>query len=75
MFSCTFLRYVGVVSGPINSFLAHPSWQPLSRLTFSMYLVAYVVQWLYIGAVYTPMYVNHLNQVSHRLIHYCTVLL
>ncbi|KAK4316219.1 hypothetical protein Pmani_012596 [Petrolisthes manimaculis] len=48
--------------GPINTFLSHPSWQPLSRLTFSMYLVAFMVQSLYVGVIYTPMYFNHLNQ-------------
>ncbi|XP_063604104.1 nose resistant to fluoxetine protein 6-like [Penaeus indicus] len=30
--------------GIVNDFLSHPTWQPLSRLTYSMYLVAIPVQ-------------------------------
>ncbi|XP_042869485.1 nose resistant to fluoxetine protein 6-like [Penaeus japonicus] len=49
--------------GPINTFLSHPSWQPLSRLTYSMYLTTIPVQLIYSGAVFMPVYLDHLNKI------------
>ncbi|XP_071543591.1 nose resistant to fluoxetine protein 6-like isoform X2 [Panulirus ornatus] len=49
--------------GLVNTILSYPSWQPLSRLTFSMYLVCLPIQVLYLGAMHTPFYTNHLNVI------------
>ncbi|KAG7164087.1 O-acyltransferase like protein-like [Homarus americanus] len=49
--------------GPINTFLSHPSWQPMSRLTFAMYLTCFPIQIIYPGLIYIPFYINHLNSV------------
>ncbi|KAK4321491.1 hypothetical protein Pmani_007687 [Petrolisthes manimaculis] len=48
-------------AGPINTFLSHPCWQPLSRLTFSIYLTSLSIQLLFTGVSVTPFYTNHLN--------------
>lgn len=56
--------YYDVFSGPINTFLSHPCWQPLSRLTFSLYLSSLSLQLLFNGSSFTPFYMNHLNVVS-----------
>ncbi|XP_071543592.1 nose resistant to fluoxetine protein 6-like [Panulirus ornatus] len=50
--------------GPINSFMGHPSWQPLSRLTYSMYLTTIPTQLIYRGMTYMPLYLNHLNKIT-----------
>lgn len=49
--------------GPINTFLSHPSWQPLSRLTYTMFLTTIPVQFVYSGAVFLPLYLDHLNKI------------
>ncbi|XP_045603365.1 nose resistant to fluoxetine protein 6 [Procambarus clarkii] len=51
--------------GLINSFLSHPSWQPLSRLTYTLYLTAVPLQSLFPGQVYLPFYINHLNMIVY----------
>ncbi|XP_050737494.1 nose resistant to fluoxetine protein 6-like isoform X2 [Eriocheir sinensis] len=48
--------------GIANSILAHPSLQPVSRLTYSLYLVTICIQIVYSGTTYVPLYVNHLNK-------------
>ncbi|XP_064103240.1 nose resistant to fluoxetine protein 6-like [Macrobrachium nipponense] len=50
--------------GVVNSFLSHPSWQPLSRLTYCMFLVAIPVQTIiYVYNDFYPLYFSHLNKV------------
>ncbi|ROT67251.1 hypothetical protein C7M84_014690 [Penaeus vannamei] len=49
--------------GLIDEFLSHPSWQPLSRLTYPLYLVAVVVQLMFIGSVELPLYSNHTSLI------------
>ncbi|KAK8389789.1 hypothetical protein O3P69_009056 [Scylla paramamosain] len=49
--------------GIMNSILSHPSLQPLSRLTYSLFLVTIPVQIIYTGAIYMPLYVNHLTKI------------
>merc|ERR1712142_27548 len=49
--------------GPINSFLGHPSWQPLSRLTYSMFLVHMIIQYLVSGSVYSLLHFDHLTVI------------
>ncbi|XP_042891509.1 nose resistant to fluoxetine protein 6-like [Penaeus japonicus] len=49
--------------GLINEFLSHPSWQPLSRLTYSLYLVALPIQAMYMGYVPLPLYMDHTSTI------------
>ncbi|XP_063598104.1 nose resistant to fluoxetine protein 6-like [Penaeus indicus] len=49
--------------GIIDEFLSHPSWQPLSRLTYAIYLVGIVVQLMYIGSVELPLYLDHTSTI------------
>ncbi|XP_045103020.1 nose resistant to fluoxetine protein 6-like [Portunus trituberculatus] len=49
--------------GIMNSILSHPSLQPLSRLTYSLFLVTIPIQIFYTGAIYMPLYVNHLTKI------------
>jgi len=49
--------------GPINSFLGHPSWQPLSRLTYGMFLVHITIQNLVSGSQYTLLHFDHLTVI------------
>ncbi|KAG0716799.1 Nose resistant to fluoxetine protein 6 [Chionoecetes opilio] len=49
--------------GIANSILSHPSLQPVSRLTYSLFLVTIPVQIIYTGIIYAPLYVNHLNKI------------
>lgn len=49
--------------GLIDEFLSHPSWQPLSRLSYPLYLVAVVVQLMFIGSVELPLYSNHTSLI------------
>ncbi|XP_071532607.1 nose resistant to fluoxetine protein 6-like isoform X2 [Panulirus ornatus] len=51
--------YGGVVDG----FLSHPSWQPLSRLTYTIYLVAMSLQMAIVWNARTPYYFTHFNKV------------
>ncbi|XP_068229853.1 nose resistant to fluoxetine protein 6-like isoform X1 [Palaemon carinicauda] len=51
-------------AGPVNTFLSHPSWQPLSRLTYCMFLVAIPVQEiLFVFNDYYPLHFGHLDKV------------
>ncbi|XP_066939051.1 nose resistant to fluoxetine protein 6-like [Macrobrachium rosenbergii] len=50
--------------GYVNSFLSHPSWQPLSRLTYSMFLVAIPIQTIiFLYNDFYPLYFSHLSKV------------
>ncbi|KAK8751337.1 hypothetical protein OTU49_014264 [Cherax quadricarinatus] len=49
--------------GLVNEFLSHPVWQPLSRLTFTLYLVALTLQNLISYNSKIPYYFTHLNKV------------
>ncbi|KAK3870148.1 hypothetical protein Pcinc_024604 [Petrolisthes cinctipes] len=49
--------------GLVNGFLSHPSWQPLSRLTYCMYLVALQMQYLIAYTLRVPFYYTNLNKV------------
>lgn len=50
--------------GPVNWFLSHPLWQPLSRLSYSIYLVYFPVIIATTGSMKTPPYFTELNAVS-----------
>lgn len=50
--------------GPVNWFLSHPLWQPLSRLSYSIYLVHFPVIIATTGSMKTPPYFSELNAVS-----------
>ncbi|CAL4061914.1 unnamed protein product, partial [Meganyctiphanes norvegica] len=47
--------------GPVNSFLGHPSWQPLSRLTYGMFLTHIFVISLIVASEFRLKSLNHLN--------------
>ncbi|CAL4137187.1 unnamed protein product, partial [Meganyctiphanes norvegica] len=49
--------------GPVNSFLSHPSWQPLSRLTYHMFLVSVTVEALLMGSEFQLGYYDHLTVI------------
>ncbi|CAL4126106.1 unnamed protein product, partial [Meganyctiphanes norvegica] len=49
--------------GPINWFLSHPLWQPLSRLTFSFYLVSLPIQYVLFYSTHKLTYFTNLNKV------------
>nr|XP_027228814.1 nose resistant to fluoxetine protein 6-like [Penaeus vannamei] len=47
--------------GPVDGFLSHPSWQPISRVTYSTYLVAMQIQFLTTYNSKAPFYFTPLN--------------
>ncbi|CAL4148593.1 unnamed protein product, partial [Meganyctiphanes norvegica] len=49
--------------GIVNEFLSQPSWQPFSRLTYPMYLVAMQFQYAYVMHSRTLFYFTHINKV------------
>ncbi|XP_066945965.1 nose resistant to fluoxetine protein 6-like [Macrobrachium rosenbergii] len=50
--------------GAVNGFLSHPSWQPLSRLTYCMFLVALPLQTiLFLYCFFYPSHFSHLDKV------------
>ncbi|ROT85197.1 Nose resistant to fluoxetine protein 6 [Penaeus vannamei] len=49
--------------GAVNTFLSHPSWQPLSRLTYCMYLVALPIQIILIFNTKDLLYFTHVNKI------------
>ncbi|XP_042239497.1 nose resistant to fluoxetine protein 6-like isoform X2 [Homarus americanus] len=53
--------------GLVNDFLSHPSWQPLSRLTFTIYLVAFPLQTVFTSNSRIPFYFTHLNKVMETV--------
>ncbi|KAK7072437.1 hypothetical protein SK128_013072 [Halocaridina rubra] len=50
--------------GPINWFLSHPLWQPLSRLTYCIYLTSLPIQELLITSNVTPTYFSYLMKIQ-----------
>ncbi|CAL4101292.1 unnamed protein product, partial [Meganyctiphanes norvegica] len=49
--------------GPVNSFLGHPSWQPLSRLTYGMFLVHIFVIILIVASEFRLKTLSHLDSI------------
>ncbi|XP_037778184.1 nose resistant to fluoxetine protein 6-like [Penaeus monodon] len=49
--------------GLVNDFLSYPLWQPLSRLTYAMYLTAICVQLIVASSARTPFYFSHVNKI------------
>ncbi|XP_063584823.1 nose resistant to fluoxetine protein 6-like [Penaeus indicus] len=49
--------------GLVNDFLSYPLWQPLSRLTYAMYLTAICVQVVVTASIRTPLYLTHVNKI------------
>ncbi|XP_045604426.2 nose resistant to fluoxetine protein 6 [Procambarus clarkii] len=49
--------------GLVNEFLSHPIWQPMSRLTYSLYLVAYPLQFAIVFNTRTLYYYNYFNKI------------
>lgn len=54
--------------GPINWFLAHPIWQPISRLSYPIYLLHLPVIWMTMATIKSPLYFSELNAVSFSLL-------
>lgn len=50
--------------GPINWFLSHPLWQPLSRLSYSIYVVHFPVIVATMVTIKTSPYFSEFNAVS-----------
>ncbi|CAL4140730.1 unnamed protein product, partial [Meganyctiphanes norvegica] len=49
--------------GPVNSFLGHPSWQPLSRLTYGMFLTHIFVILLRVASEFRLKTFSHINMI------------
>lgn len=50
--------------GFINSFLSHPYWQPIARLSFSLYLVHTIVMLFMIGSEKSPVFMSDWSFIS-----------
>lgn len=50
--------------GPVNWFLAHPLWQPISRLCYSIYLLHFPVIMVTMSTLKTSPYFTELSAVS-----------
>lgn len=69
---CASLAWVVVAchcgyGGVVNDFLSHPTWQPLSRLTYSIYLVALPIQLLATFNLKDVVYFSHIDKIIHAL--------
>ncbi|XP_037787933.1 LOW QUALITY PROTEIN: nose resistant to fluoxetine protein 6-like [Penaeus monodon] len=65
---CAALAWVVVAchfgyGGIVNDFLSHPSWQPLSRLTYTMYLVAIPVQIFMVYNIKELPIITHIDKI------------
>ncbi|XP_071532647.1 O-acyltransferase like protein-like [Panulirus ornatus] len=49
--------------GLVDEFLSHPVWQPISRLTYDIYLVAFPLQFALAYCARSPFYYTHLNKI------------
>ncbi|XP_042213223.1 nose resistant to fluoxetine protein 6-like [Homarus americanus] len=49
--------------GLVNDFLSHPVWQPLSRLTYTIYLVIFPMQFMLTYNTRVLFYYTHLNKI------------
>lgn len=47
--------------GPINSFLGHPLWQPVSRICYSIYLLHFPIILIVMASLKTSMYFSELT--------------
>lgn len=54
--------------GPINRFLAHPFWQPLSQLSYTIYLLHLPIIWLTMSTIKSSAYFSELTAVSESFI-------
>lgn len=61
--------------GPVNRFLSHPLWQPLSRLCYSIYLVHVPVIIAMAAAMKTPHYFTPLSLLQNILLTYIVTVL
>lgn len=61
--------------GPVNRFLSHPLWQPLSRLSYSMYLVHLPVTIAMAATMKTPIYFTHLTLFETIISNYIPTML
>lgn len=50
--------------GFVNRFLSHPLWQPISRLSYSIYLMHLLVIMVTSATLKAPLYFSELNAVS-----------
>ncbi|XP_042885812.1 nose resistant to fluoxetine protein 6-like [Penaeus japonicus] len=69
---CSSLAWVVVAchygyGGLVNDFLSHPTWQPLSRLTYSIYLVALPIQLLATFNLKELVFFSHIDKIIHAL--------
>ncbi|XP_063604105.1 nose resistant to fluoxetine protein 6-like [Penaeus indicus] len=65
---CAALAWVVVAchfgyGGVVNAFLSHPSWQPLSRLTYCMFLVSLPTQIILVFNIKDLVYFTHVNKI------------
>ncbi|XP_055842813.1 nose resistant to fluoxetine protein 6-like [Episyrphus balteatus] len=54
--------------GVVNTFLSHPFWQPLGRLTFSLYLIHMTVVRINFGKIRTELHYSNYNLVCFILL-------
>nr|XP_045595367.1 nose resistant to fluoxetine protein 6-like [Procambarus clarkii] len=54
-------------AGLVNHVLSYPGWRPLARLTFTMYLVAPVVQLWWSTFLYLPTHFDYLSKLFESL--------
>lgn len=57
------------LAGPINLFLSHPMWQPLSRVSYPVYLISLPIQRLIFANIYRTVYLTNLSIIMS----YCGV--
>lgn len=53
--------------GPIDWFLGHPLWQPISRLSYSIYLVHFSVMMFFHASLKHPSYLTGISAVSYSV--------
>ncbi|XP_055297735.1 nose resistant to fluoxetine protein 6-like isoform X2 [Sitodiplosis mosellana] len=68
IFSC-----VNGQGGIINWFLSHPRWQPISRLSFNIFLVHQTVIWVILANRKVPLYFSDITQVQELFLVVSTV--
>lgn len=49
----------------MNWFLSHPWWQPLSRMTYCIYLTSLPIQFMLLYSTFRTQYYSHLLKVDH----------
>lgn len=50
--------------GPVNWFLSHPLWQPISRISYAIYLVHFPVTMFFNATMKHPSYLSGIGAVS-----------